>query len=271
MNDTVSRVSAAGACLLGMLAAARAGEGPKPVRALFIGNSHTSYNNLPHMIAELAKAGGRPLFAYAMETPGGCTFEKHWQDGKAAERIAAGGWDFVVLQEQSLMPLTNATSMAVYAEKLDGEIKKQGARTLLYQTWARQNTPERQAELSRVYLDLGRKLEAAVAPVGMAWERALKANPNCGLHRPDKNHASKAGTYLAACVFYAVIYGVSPEGLPGGIADLDDGEARPLQAIAWQTVQQLARTQGVKTGQGSDGENAAASTTGDQKGDEGEQ
>jgi hypothetical protein len=61
------------------------------------------------------------------------------------------------------------------------------------------------------------------------------------LHAKDKRHPSKAGTYLAACVFYATIYEKSPEGLPGEPGGLTDEEARPLQAIAWETVQSLAK------------------------------
>jgi hypothetical protein len=44
------------------------------------------------------------------------------------------------------------------------------------------------------------------------------------------------GSYLAACVFYATIYGESPEGLPGKIGRLTDEKARPLQAIAGMIV-----------------------------------
>lgn len=43
------------------------------------------------------------------------------------------------------------------------------------------------------------------------------------------------------CVFYATIYGKSPEGLPGNIGKLTDKEARPLQAIAWKTVQAMRK------------------------------
>ena len=57
------------------------------------------------------------------------------------------------------------------------------------------------------------------------------------MHSDDKKHPTRQGTYLAACVFYATMYGRSPEGLPGSIAKLTDDEARPLQAIAWKTVQ----------------------------------
>jgi hypothetical protein len=192
-------------------------DGPKAVRVLFIGNSFTFVNDLPKMIAELAEAGKQPPLEHERETPGGASFEKHWKDGKAAKKIAAGPWDFVVLQEQSQRPLVNRPLMFEYAAKLDGEIRKHGAKTLLYQTWAVQDQPEQQPALSKAYLDLGTELNARVAPVGIAWQKALEDNPKLVLHSADKSHPSKAGTYLAACVFYAAIYGKSPEGLPGKI------------------------------------------------------
>ena len=212
----------------------------KPVRVLFIGNSYTYVNDLPAMLAALAKAGGQRPLEHERETPGGCSFEKHWKDGKAAKKIAAGGWDYVVLQEQSLRPLTNRPLMFEYAAKLDAEVRKQNAKTLLYQTWSRQDAPEKQDELSRAYVELGKELKAAVVPVGSAWQAALKADPALALHGPDKSHPSKAGTYLAACVFYAVIYDRGPEGLPGAPGGLSDADAKKLQAVAWKTVREGA-------------------------------
>jgi hypothetical protein len=211
---------------------------PQPVRVLFVGNSYTYVNDLPKMVAALAKAGNQRPLEYDRETPGGCTLEKHWNDGKAVKKITARNWDFVVLQEHSLRPLTNRKLMFEYAGKLDAEVKKQKAQTLLYMTWIRQSTPEIQPSLSQAYTDLGKELAARVAPVGRAWERALKDNPKLALHSADGSHPSKAGTYLAACVFYATIYNKSPEGLPGSIGGLSDAEARPLQVIAWQVVKE---------------------------------
>ncbi|HYV35228.1 MAG TPA: DUF4886 domain-containing protein [Gemmataceae bacterium] len=224
------------------IAPAQAQEKQKPVRVLFIGNSFTFVNDLPNMIAELAKAVKQLPLEHGQETPGGCSFEKHWKDGKAATKIAAGPWDYVVLQEQSQRPLTGRAVMFEFATKLDGEIKKHKAKTLLYQTWARQDEPTKQDALSKAYLDLGKELKASVAPVGTAWQNALQKNPKLVLHAADKSHPCKTGTYLAACVFYGTIYAKSPEDLPGNVGGLADGEAKTLQAIAWETVRQLTET-----------------------------
>jgi hypothetical protein len=207
------------------------------VQALFIGNSFTYYHGLPKMVAELAKAGKQRSLRYDQETPGGCTLEKHWKDGKALTKIQARKWDFVILQEQSQGPLKKRDSMFDHAKKLDLEIKKQGSNTILYMTWAGQNKPDDQAAISKAYLDLSKELKAQLAPVGDAWEAAIKADKTLILHEKDKLHPNTTGTYLAACVFYATIYGKSPEGLPGSIGELTDDEARSLQAIAWKAFQ----------------------------------
>jgi len=207
-----------------------------PLRVLFIGNSYTYVNDLPQMIADLAKAAKQRPLVFDKETPGGYSLEQHWKDAKAVKKIAADTWDFVVLQEQSLRPLNEPQLMFDYAAKFDAAIKKTNAKTLLYQTWSRQDALDKQSQLSKAYLALGATLKACVVPVGMAWEWVRKDDPKLVLYSADKSHPSKAGTYLAACVFYVTLYHKSPVGLPGKPGDLSDNEARKLQAIAWKTT-----------------------------------
>src|SRR5262249_46672554 len=95
--------------------------------------------------------------------------------------------------------------------------------------------------LTQAYIDLTGKLGARVAPVGATWEKALQDDPKLVLHSKDKSHPTKTGTYLAACVFYGVLYERSPRGLPGKIGGLDAAEAARLQAVAWKMVQEDAK------------------------------
>ena len=64
-------------------------------RVLFVGNSLTEGNDLPLIVEALSRAGGRP-FAVEAVTYGGFSLEDHW--GRGADRIAGGGYRFVVLQ-----------------------------------------------------------------------------------------------------------------------------------------------------------------------------
>lgn len=222
------------------LGGGRAAE-PQPLHILFIGNSYTYGNDLPAMLAELATAGKQQPLELGRELKGGYTLEKHWKDGNAVKKIAEKKWDIVVLQEHSLRPITDRPLMAEYAGKFDAEIKKQGAKTMLYLTWARQDKGDTQGTLSKAYLDLGKDLKASVAPAGVAWELALKGDDKLALHVADKSHPNKTGTYLTACVFYGALFGKSPEGLPGKIGGLGDEEARKLQALAWKAVRESGK------------------------------
>ncbi len=208
---------------------------------MFIGNSYTYVNDLPHQTARLAASARPPK---TLEThfvgEGGATLQRLWETGAALEAIRKGKWDYVVLQEQSLLGLgLNDPSMFhTYARRFDAEIKKAGARTVLYLTWARQDSPQSQALLTNAYTSIAAELKAIVAPVGVAWQRALQENPKLVLHVSDGSHPNLAGTYLAACVFYAVLYSNSPAGLSQD--NQSASNAAFLQRIAWQTVRPTA-------------------------------
>ena len=270
--------------LLGLVPLAALGqETPStPLKVLFIGNSYTSFNNLPAMVAALADAGGGRKIEASRHLVGGCTLERHVKETGAVGKIREQKWDVVVLQEQSLRPVVGRELMFEYARVLDAEIKKQDAKTVFYLTWARQHIPAMQegvnpAEtleyakamygisgaaktvdletwlgqqkvglaggLNGAYLEIAKELGADVAPVGVAWKMALAAEPAFVLHRSDKSHPNPAGTYLAACVFYATLLKANPVGLPGKIqkgdevlADISEDQAKRLQEIAWAAV-----------------------------------
>jgi len=211
------------------------------LQILWIGNSYTYYHKLPKMVADLAKAGGQRPVTHEQQTPGGCTLEKHWKDGIALKKIMARKWDFVVLQEHSLRPVRERELLNEYARKFDTEIRKQGSKTVLYLTWAYQHTPETQGPITRAHFDLAAELKAAVAPVGVAWEQVQAADKRRLLFEADKVHPNQAGSYLAACVFYATLFGKSPEGLPGQIGGMSDADARPLQAMAWKVARDSSK------------------------------
>ena len=41
--------------------------------------------------------------------------------------------------------------------------------------------------------------------MGVAWQQSLKDDPKLVLHAKDGSHPAPAGSYLAACVFYATL------------------------------------------------------------------
>ncbi|MBD2519384.1 SGNH/GDSL hydrolase family protein [Nostoc sp. FACHB-973] len=184
------------------------------IRVLFIGNSYTYFNDLPWLTQQLAESAKETkTLQTEMVVVGGATLKSHWKRGEALKVLKAKHWDYVVLQEQSTLPITNPQEMYKYASLFDGEIKRVNSQTVFYLTWARQNQPETQQILTDSYMRIAKELKAKVAPVGIAWQKVQEANPKLNLYSSDQSHPSPIGSYVAACVFYATLYENSPVGL----------------------------------------------------------
>ncbi len=127
------------------------------VRLLFIGNSFTQRNDLPGMLEELALARSISL-VHDLISVGGASLRTHWNAGRAAEAIASGGYDYVVLQEQSTLPIKNAARMAENIRLFDDAIERAKSRTVLYMTWAREHSPIRSRRLRMPTIQLAASL-----------------------------------------------------------------------------------------------------------------
>jgi uncharacterized protein YdhG (YjbR/CyaY superfamily) len=99
-------------------------------------------------------------------------------------------------------------------------------------TWARQHAPETQQAITDAYTSIGRELEATVVPVGLAWQSFLGKHDQPVLHDRDQSHPTLAGSYLAACVFLAVLFEESPVGADGQVAGLEKKDQVLLQQAA---------------------------------------
>ncbi len=184
------------------------------IRVLFIGNSYTYVNDLPWLTQQLAESAKETTtLETEMVVVGGATLKSHWKRGKALRLLKAKQWDYVVLQEQSTLPITNPKEMYKYATLFDAEIKRVNSQTVFYLTWAKQNQSETQQVLTDSYMTIAKELQAKVAPVGIAWQKVQEANPKLNLYSPDQSHPSPIGSYVAACVFYTTFCQGSPVGL----------------------------------------------------------
>jgi hypothetical protein len=211
------------------------------LNVLFIGNSFTARNDLPGLITKLTARGGHRL-GHELISVGGASLRTHWNKGHAQRRIREGDSDYVVLQEQSTLPVKNAARMHENVRLFDQVIRAAGARTALYMTWARRHAPQTQRAITEAYESIGREVKATVIPVGLAWQRFLSEGRNAPvLHDTDKSHPTLAGSYLAACVFYAVLFAGSPIDLDEGVDGLMDEDAQLLRQAAQATFDNRSR------------------------------
>lgn len=195
----------------------------KTRKVLFLGNSYTSYNNMPQIVADLASSTGDVLI-HDQNTPGGHLLGYHTSDPVTLQKLAVGDWDYVTLQEQSQFPASKNYRL-LYSIYMDSLIKHNSAcaTTLFYMTWGRKNgntitwdwpypgTYLGMDSLIRLrYMMMADTNNAEVSPVGAVWRYIRQNHPSIELYQSDESHPSLAGSYAAACAFYTTIFRKDP-------------------------------------------------------------
>lgn len=177
------------------------------------------------MVHDIAQSQGDTLL-FDSSAPGGYTFNNHSNDLNTKAKISAGTWDYVVLQAQSQEPSFSPAQVASqtlpYAIILDSLIKQSNpcATTVFFETWGRKygdagNCPNyppictytgMQNRLRESYRMFADTTKALMAPVGEAFRLSIANSPTLDLYQADNSHPSLAGSYLAATVFYEVLF-----------------------------------------------------------------
>lgn len=238
---------AVGIALLTLTAALGASEAlpaEAPEDVLFVGNSFSYYNNglqnhYRRLLNAASSAGRAPGKARLMTISGGSLTEHR---GGLGEMLRAYDWDAVVLQGYSLGPIDAARAgpFRQAAREYAEWIRADGAEPVFFMTWAYISRPEMTEALDEAYSAIGRELGARVVPVGRAFAAVRSERDDIALIMDDDKHPTLAGTYLAACTFFAALTGETPAGL-GYTAGLHEETAAYLQSVAWRTVEDYAR------------------------------
>ncbi len=211
-----------------------------PQKVLFVGNSFTYYNNSLHNhyrhFRDAAHDGESYGRVRAMAISGSSLPEHRLG---LQQRLEADDWDIVVLQGYSVGPITEgyAEPFRESAREYSADIRADGGEPVFFMTWAYTGKPEMTQQLDEAYTSIGDELNAMVVPVGRAFASALEKRPDLDLVVPDLKHPTLAGTYLAACMFYAALHGETPVG-GTYTAGLNDADARFLQQVAWDSWQE---------------------------------
>ena len=173
------------------------------MKVLFIGNSHTFFNDMPQMFAKLCEEKKIETHV-TMLTRGGMGLDDHVRQEQTRFNILYGGYDFVVLQHTA-HPMGDLNAMHEAAQTIVQWVRQAGAQPVFYQTWAKKGDEAFQPVMSAVYQTLGKELGCKVAPVGDEWQKVRRQQPEIELYWEDGQHASAAGSRLAARVIFETI------------------------------------------------------------------
>ena len=219
---------------------------PDAVKILFVGNSFTKYHkneetcSVPLQLQELGRLTNKKIYVDCvanglsrLQYYAGMSMKYKSYYYQLQAKLAEEDWDYVILQEQSIIPgFSSDSEMAPALASLQRIIKNAcpQAQILLYMTHGfeyvgnENRTPVHTAELQmRVgagYMHMGSKYGIDVVPVGMQFGRAQNMYPNQQFLSKDGKHPSVLGYFLAACCFYQKLFGNLP--------DLDAGRLKTI-------------------------------------------
>tara|TARA_R110000751_G_C13794926_1_gene482903 strand:- start:22684 stop:23448 length:765 start_codon:yes stop_codon:yes gene_type:complete len=234
-----------------------------PSKVLFIGNSYSYYNNgIATLYSNLVRSSGlwnNSEFSTRQKTISGGRLAEHLAGfSELLTRPNSQSWDVVVMQEYSNGPIKNNSSATEFQQasgQLAKLIRAYHGTPVFFMTWAYKGNKAMVQQLRDAYVAQANKLNMLVVPVGLAFAASQEKFPTIELYSKDvqgidehgqvvyqtlEKHPSLAGSYLAACVFYATLQGKSPAGL-SYTAGLPLEQAKQLQNLGWQTSQQFLK------------------------------
>ncbi|MBC5764669.1 hypothetical protein [Ramlibacter albus] len=207
---------------------ASTGDAPAPVTAtattptalpaagislLFMGNSHSSVNQLPAMVEAMVRAARPGTTVVAAEAPGWMYLEERSADAASLALLRSRAWSAVILQAQKYSTSGLFTYSTDGAEALIRETRAVGALPVLFPEWPRLGVDETR-RIYDLHVSIAQRRPACVAPVGQAWDLALARHPGLVLHAADGNHSSAAGAFLAALVLASTYTRMAPDAVP---------------------------------------------------------
>jgi hypothetical protein len=218
----------------------------KPLKVLLVGNSQcpTIVNN--QLLEKLAASdkGGRPIKIGGC-VKGGASLKSHWDagtgEGTARGMIAAGGWDYVVLQD---IYYVQEAAFQPYARQFHALVKESGSKTLLFGTASiLSDYPKGFERQHGLHLAMGKELGVPIVDASYAYIRYFGDKPSTerleSLFAKDKAHPGLWGSYLYSCMIYAAMTERSPIGLAAPEAIPAD-VVKTLQETAWAQHQETA-------------------------------
>jgi hypothetical protein len=203
---------------------------------LFVGSSLTYANDLPAMLRRVAAAAARDLRVDMAAGPDMAVIDHTPAGSDARRKIAGARWDVVVLQQGPTPAGICRDTLVIAAVRLAPAIARSGGRPALFLPWTRRSDTGPMDEVAESATRAARSVGGLVIPIGIAWRKALAADPALPLYAADGYHPAPAGTFLSALTTYDRVVGgdvsaIPPEALQP-IAGLDAAQVRTLAAAA---------------------------------------
>lgn len=183
------------------------------MKVLFIGNSHTFYNDMPQIFKNICDEKGKDV-EVAMQAFGGKTYG--WHYGQMTElrfALMHGGFDYIIMQQAAHSPCPAKEETLEDGGKIIELARKCGVTPIQTMPWAEKRDPDHQKGMYDIYNTLSEMYGIKLAYAGNVFEDVFYNHPEIDMYWKDGEHASPYGSYTIAMSVYAAIFGESVKGL----------------------------------------------------------
>ena len=189
------------------------------MNVLFLGNSYTYYNDMPKLFEALCAERGLDVTVDSVTAPNytlALFLDASDELGAiAADKLANGAYNFVVMQEYSHVPASAPDVFLADAATLAAKVRAAGAIPVFYETWARADGnevlirygwthEEEQALLRAAYEKAADENGAILVRAGERFSAAYRAGED--VFDPDGSHPSENGSRLVAKAFCDTLF-----------------------------------------------------------------
>ena len=177
------------------------------MNVLFIGNSHTYFNDMPQLFRQICESLGVRKPNVTMLAYSGRTLRWHTKEYFSIRfALLYGQFDYCVIQQLG-HPFPGLEKTEPEVKTLVSLCRSVGTKPVLYMTWAKKENPELISEISKVYRTLSERYDTLLAPIGELFETLRVQHSEIELYWSDGSHASKNASYLIAATFAALLTG----------------------------------------------------------------
>lgn len=177
------------------------------MKVLFIGNSHTYFNDMPHLFAGMCEALTGEQTEVTMLAFSNRKLDWHCEEYFSVRfALLYGQYDYCVLQQFG-HPIPPIEETEPSLDKLVRLCESVGTKPVLYMTWAKKTEPQNASLISSIYRTLAAKYHTLLMPAAESFEALRQEHPEIDLYWFDGSHASPYGDYLIAATSAALLTG----------------------------------------------------------------
>ena len=176
------------------------------MKILFVGNSHTYFNDMPKTFTDLCEKYTNEHTDAFMLAYSGRDLKWHNEEYCSVRfNLLYGNYDYCLIQQLGHpFPGEEVTERDI--KPIIELCRKVGCKPIIYESWAEKYRPEYQDIINMGYRNIARKYNEKLLPIGELFQSIIKYHPEIELFHTDGEHASVIGDYMIALALLYLIY-----------------------------------------------------------------